>query len=162
MEKQTLVKEICPTTTQDRVKKGALLVDVRETDEVSQLAYDVPNIINIPLSEFEERYTEIPKNKEVVMVCRSGGRSLRAAGFLVNHGYTNVVNMEHGLIRWATKGFPTKGEVSSVLGNKTQSTGCCDTKDGSQTSCCSPVTESQESKAADLGNNCDCSKPGCC
>jgi rhodanese-related sulfurtransferase len=59
MEKQTLVNEICPTTTQSWVKRGALLVDVRERDEVEQLAYDVPNIVNIPLSEFEIRYKEL-------------------------------------------------------------------------------------------------------
>ncbi|MCI4442812.1 MAG: rhodanese-like domain-containing protein [Lentimicrobium sp.] len=124
MENQTLVKEICPTTTQKWVKEGALLVDVREKDEVAQLAYDVPNIINIPLSVFEEHFTEIPKDKPVVMVCESGGRSLRAAGFLVNHGYENVVNMEHGIIRWVQKGFPTKGDTASVLG---ADGGCCST-----------------------------------
>lgn len=86
----------------------------------------MPNIINIPLTEFEERYTEIPKDKEVVIVCRSGGRSLRAAGFLVNHGYDKVVNMQHGIIRWTQKGFPTKGDTSSVIGN-TQGNGCCGT-----------------------------------
>lgn len=127
MEKQTLVKEICPTTTQGWVKNGALLVDVREKDEVAELAYDVPHILHIPLSEFEERFNEIPKDKEVVMVCRSGARSLRAAGFLVNHGYTNVVNMEHGMIRWAQKGFPTKGHTASVL-QSDQGAGCCSPK----------------------------------
>lgn len=126
MEKQTLVKEICPTTTQEWVKNGALLVDVREKEEVEQLAYDVPNIINIPLSVFEDHYTEIPKDKEVVMVCRSGARSLRTAGFLINHGYTNVVNMEHGIIRWVQKGFPTKGDTSSVKGDEGS---CCSTSE---------------------------------
>lgn len=126
MEKQSLVKEICPTTTQTWVKNGALLVDVREKDEVAELAYDVPGIVNIPLSEFEERFNEIPQDRGVVVVCRSGARSLRAAGFLVNHGYTKVVNMEHGMIRWATKGFPTKGNTASVIQNS-QNTGCCST-----------------------------------
>ncbi len=129
METQTLVNEICPTTTQGKVKNGVLLVDVREKVEVAQLAYDVPNIINIPLSEFEERFTEIPQDKDVVMVCRSGGRSLRAAGFLVNHGYENVLNMKHGIIRWIQKGFPTKGDTSAVLG--TEKSSCCSTE-----SCC--------------------------
>lgn len=128
MEKQTLVKEICPTTTQKRIKEGALLVDVREKDEVEALAYDVPNSINIPLSEFENRYHEIPKEQPVVMACKSGGRSLRAAGFLVNHGYEHVVNMQHGIIRWAQKGFPTKGDTASVLG---ESGDCC-----SSSNCC--------------------------
>ena len=127
MEKQTLVKEICPTTTQTWVKNGALLVDVREKDEIEQLAFDVPDILNIPLSEFEERYTEIPKDKDVVMVCAVGSRSLRAAGFLVNHGYTNVVNMQHGITRWVQKGFPTKGDTTVVTGGGSccSSSGCC-------------------------------------
>lgn len=128
MGNQTLVKEICSTTTQEWIKEGALLVDVRENDEVAKLAYDVPNLLHIPLTEFEERYQEIPKDRNIVMVCKSGGRSLRAAGFLVNHGYENVVNMQHGIIRWIQKGFPTKGDTSFVLGNDG---GCC-----SSSSCC--------------------------
>ena len=161
MEKQTLVKEICPTTTQEWVKRGALLVDVREKEELEQLAYDVPNIINIPLSVFEERFNEIPKDREVVVVCKGGGRSLRAAGFLVNHGYINVVNMEHGIIRWATKGFPTKGDTSSVLGT-TQSTGCCNTTSDSSQSCCTPTDEKEKVKTNETSGSCDCSKPNCC
>lgn len=135
MSTQNLVKEICPTTTQEWVKKGALLVDVREENEVADLAYDVPNIINIPLSQFETRFSEIPKDKDVVVVCRSGGRSLRAAGFLINHGYDRVVNMEHGMIRWAQKGFPTKGETSTVLG-ATSGSSCCTPSSGSSSKCC--------------------------
>ncbi|MDP3466851.1 MAG: rhodanese-like domain-containing protein [Daejeonella sp.] len=127
MENQTLVKEICPTTTQEWIKNGALLVDVREKEEIDQLAYEVPNIINIPLSDFENRFSEIPKDKEVIMVCKSGIKSLRAAGFLVNKGYTNVVNMQHGIIRWVQKGFPTKGDISAVTGNDSccSTSGCC-------------------------------------
>lgn len=127
MENQTLVKEICPTTTQKWVKNGALLVDVREKDEINELAYDVPNIINIPLSEFEERFNEIPKDQDIVMVCKGGGRSLRAAGFLVNHGYTNVVNMQHGIARWVQKGFLTKGDTTVVTGDGSccSTSGCC-------------------------------------
>jgi len=121
MEKQTLVKEICHTTTQEWVKKGALLVDVREKEEVAELAFDVPNIVSIPLSEFEDRYNEIPKDQEVVMVCKAGSKSLRAAGFLVNHGYTNVVNMQHGIARWVQRGFPTKGNTAAINGSDS----CC-------------------------------------
>jgi len=128
METQNLVKEICPTTTQKWVKEGALLVDVREKEEVDLLAFDVPNIVNIPLSEFEDHFQELPKNQQMVMVCKSGGRSLRAAGFLINHGYnpTLVVNMHHGIVRWVQKGFPVKGNTASIINNE-QATGCCDT-----------------------------------
>ncbi|PJJ74451.1 rhodanese-related sulfurtransferase [Thermoflavifilum aggregans] len=146
MENQTLVKEICPTTALEWVKNGVLLVDVREKDEVAQLAYDVPNIINIPLSEFEERYTEVPKDKKVVMVCKGGGRSLRAAGFLINHGYDpeKVVNMKLGMDGWVEKGFPTKGDISSY---RTQSTGCCGSSGTQkQQSCCDNSPNSDGSK----------------
>jgi rhodanese-related sulfurtransferase len=148
METQTLVKEICPTTTQEWIKRGALLVDVREKDEVTQLAYDVHNIVNIPLSEFDDRYLELPKEMEMVIVCRGGGRSLRAAGFLINHGYdpNKVVNMQHGIIRWVQKGFPTKGDTSSVLGN-TKDSGCCGTtSDKENASCCDDSPNSDGSK----------------
>jgi rhodanese-related sulfurtransferase len=139
--KQSMVNEICPSTTQVWVKKGALLVDVRERNEVAQLAFEVPNIINIPLSEFEIRYKELPFDKDLVMVCRSGGRSLRAAVFLINNGYDSlkVVNMQHGIIRWAQKGFPTKGDTSTVLGTNSNS-GCCSTSNtksvADNNSCC--------------------------
>lgn len=147
MKKQTLVKEICPTTTQVWVKNGALLVDVREADELAELAFDVPDILHIPLGEFDIRYTEIPKDRDVVVVCKHGVRSLRAAGFLVNHGYDKAVNMKHGIVRWVQKGFPTKGDPSSVLENAAD-TGCCgptktETEKTTQ-SCCgsSPKPES--------------------
>jgi rhodanese-related sulfurtransferase len=126
METQTLVKEICPTTTQEWVKRGALLVDVRERNEVAELAYDVANIVNIPLSEFEQRYTELPREQDIVVVCRSGGRSLRAAGYLIHHGYdyNRVVNMQHGIIRWVQRGFSTVGDTANVVCN-TIAGGCC-------------------------------------
>jgi len=82
------------------------------------------------------------------MVCKGGGRSLRAAGFLINHGYdpNKVVNMKHGIIRWVQKGFPTKGDISSVLGN-TQKIGCCGTTTSKTTqSCCDNSPNSDGSK----------------
>jgi len=122
---EAFVNEICPTTTQSWIKNGALLVDVREKSEVEQLAFDVPAIVHIPLVELESRYTELPKDKELVMVCHSGTRSLRAAGFLKNQGYEHVVNMKYGILRWAEKGFPLKGNVAPVLRNNSGSSSCC-------------------------------------
>lgn len=121
-----MANEIYPTSAQSRVKNGALLVDEREKNEVEQLTYRVPNIVNIPLSEFEFRYQELPLDKNLVMVCRGGGSSLRAACFLINHGYdtAKVVNMRHGMIRRAQKGFLSNGDATTVLETNTNS-GCC-------------------------------------
>lgn len=136
---QSLIKEICPTTTQRWVKEGALLVDVREAYELAVLAFNVPNIINIPLSDFEDRFTELPLNKEMVIVCRGGGKSLLATSFLINHGYdpNKVVNMKHGMVRWAQKGFPTIGNTASVLDDE-QTASCCDSSNNHSTksTCC--------------------------
>jgi rhodanese-related sulfurtransferase len=123
MATQTLVEEICPTKTQAWIKRGALLVDVREKEEVAELDFVAPKLMHIPLSEFEERYAEIPTNVPVVMVCRDGERSLRAAGFLHNQGYKHVVNMKKGLVRWVQKGFPTKGNTKGFVTNA--ATSCC-------------------------------------
>lgn len=128
METQTLVKEICPTRTFKAITQGALLVDVREMEEINELSYDVKDILHIPLTEFEDRYKEIPKDRDVVMVCRGGSRSLRAAGFLINHGYDRVVNMQFGIIRWVQKGFPTRGDASAVM---PKAADCC-----SKPGCC--------------------------
>ena len=127
-------KEICPTTTQRKVAEGAILVDVRENAEVKELSFNVPNLIHIPLTEFEDRFNEVPKDKEVVLVCKEGSRSLKATYFLINHGWTNVYNMQHGLIRWVQKGFPTKGNLNAVVEN-TNGGNCCGT-DAKQSSCC--------------------------
>lgn len=141
----TQATEICPTTTQQWVANGALLVDVRERDEVAEAAYDVPNIINIPLSEFEERFAEVPTDRDVVMVCRGGGRSLKATYFLMNHGYTRVVNMSKGILRWQEKGFTMKGSIpveqpasSGCCGptTTTKAASCCDTPNSDGSACC--------------------------
>jgi rhodanese-related sulfurtransferase len=133
---QTLVNEICPTSTQAWVKRGAILVDVREQNEVEQLAFDVPAIVHIPLSEFEIRYKELAMDKELVIVCRSGSRSLRAAGFLINQGFdpVKVVNMKHGIIRWVQRGFPTKGNISGIV--DTNAGGCCGHGENKGSGCC--------------------------
>jgi rhodanese-related sulfurtransferase len=124
--KQSNMVEICPTTTRVWNKRGAILVDVREKSEVAELAFDVPNLIQIPLSEFEDRYLELPLDQEMVIACMAGGKSLLATSFLINHGYdpTKVVNMKHGMVRWAQKGFPTIGDTSKVLLNAV-ATSCC-------------------------------------
>jgi rhodanese-related sulfurtransferase len=144
-------KEICPTTTQGLIKKGALLVDVREWNEVNQVAFDVPEIMVIPLSEFEDRYLEIPKDRDVVLVCQVGVRSLKATYYLMNHGYDRVMNMEHGMDRWLQKGFPTKGNASITIDSNSGS--CCGTSptEKVETSCCGTT-------AANIDSSC-CSAP---
>ncbi len=103
-------KQVCPTTTRRLVGEGALLVDVRERAEVARTAFDVPAIVNIPLSELEQRWNELPRDREIVLVCETGERSLKATYYLQFHGFQRVSNMQDGLLKWMRKDFPVIGE----------------------------------------------------
>lgn len=76
------------------------IIDVREVEEVAE--GKIPSAINIPLSLIEFRMNELDKSKEYTMVCRSGGRSGRAAQLLESHGF-QVVNMTGGMLDWEGK-----------------------------------------------------------
>ena len=80
-------KEVCPTTTQKLLKDGAILVDVRERDEIDALAFDVPSLIIMPMSELESRFAELPKDVPLILACRKGVRSLKATYFNVSWLY---------------------------------------------------------------------------
>jgi rhodanese-related sulfurtransferase len=103
--------EIDPTTALERIAAGALLVDVREPDETAQASYDVANLELMPLSDFAATSHALPKDRELIMACRSGGRSARAMQFLLDSGYTHVVNLTGGIMRWQDEGQPMKGRL---------------------------------------------------
>jgi rhodanese-related sulfurtransferase len=77
---------------------GHFLLDVRETWE-----YEVSNLggHNIPLGEVPERLGEIPRDKDIIVMCRSGARSDRAVTFLREKGFTRVKNLTGGIRQWA-------------------------------------------------------------
>lgn len=83
-----------------------VLVDVREVYEFNDGR--MPGAINIPLSQFVQRYKEIPQGKTVLLVCRSGGRSFQAGQFLVaqREEYEEVVNLDGGMLDWIAEGNP--------------------------------------------------------
>jgi adenylyltransferase/sulfurtransferase len=83
-----------------RIDKGEelFLLDVREPYEY-QLAQIGGTLI--PQNDVPNRLAEIPRDKEIVVQCRSGARSQRIAEFLKQSGYTNVVNLAGGILAWA-------------------------------------------------------------
>ncbi|ODU98231.1 MAG: hydrolase [Rubrivivax sp. SCN 70-15] len=136
-------REVCPTTTRRLLAEGALLVDVREIAEVAQLAFDVPGVLLMPMSELEQRFAELPRDRELVLVCQVGTRSLKANYFLMYQGYTKVANMEGGLFKWARKGFPIKGaRAGASASTPAAAGGCCGTAaavPAAAASCCEPA-----------------------
>jgi rhodanese-related sulfurtransferase len=139
-------REVCPTTTRRLLAEGALLVDVRERSEIDRLAFDVPETIVMPLSEFEQRFAELPRDRQLVMACQTGARSLKATYFLMYRGYEQVANMEGGIFKWASKGFPITGapgttasSASSCCGGPAAAGSCCggDNAAVASDACCS-------------------------
>ena len=86
--------------------EGALLVDIREWEEVEIVAYDVEEVLHIPYSQFGERFQEIPEKRKVIVGCRSGSRSLEAVLFLKNQGFEHVYSLKGGINDWIYRNFP--------------------------------------------------------
>lgn len=80
-----------------------VLLDVREADEWS--AGHAPGAVWIPLGELERARTEVPFNRRIACVCRSGGRSARATETLISWGF-DAVNVAGGMKAWAAAGLP--------------------------------------------------------
>ena len=81
-----------------------VLLDVRRPDEYG--AGYIENAINIPLEEIANRMGELDPNAEIVVYCRSGGRSLIATIALLMNGFTNVHNMAGGVLGWEAAELP--------------------------------------------------------
>ena len=87
-----------------RQSAGALLVDVRQPDEWS--AGHAPNAKLIPLGSLASRLAEVPRDREVLLICRSGNRSGSAQRQLLQLGYEQVFNVSGGMHAWAGAGLP--------------------------------------------------------
>jgi rhodanese-related sulfurtransferase len=80
------------------------IVDCREQDEWD--AAHAEGMTLIPLSEMGQRLGELDRERPLIIVCRSGSRSLNAARQLEAIGFTEVKSMQGGLIRWDQLGHP--------------------------------------------------------
>lgn len=93
------VKDIDPHEL-DKKRSQVCLIDVRQPEEFTGELGHIPGSQLIVLDTLSEHMNEIPKNKTVVFVCRSGGRSARATAFATGHGYQSVYNLKGGMLLW--------------------------------------------------------------
>jgi rhodanese-related sulfurtransferase len=93
------------------VPADILLVDVREPDEWT--AGHAPGAMHIPLGQLGARYTEIPQDGRVYLICRAGSRSNQAALALAGAGW-DVVNVSDGMTGWAAAGRPMTNESGTT------------------------------------------------
>jgi rhodanese-related sulfurtransferase len=84
--------------------QGAFILDVREPSEWAQ--FHIPGATLIPLGSLPGRLSEVPKDRQVVVVCRTGIRSAQGRDILLKAGFTKVTSMTGGLNQWQTQGMP--------------------------------------------------------
>ncbi|MEA1888446.1 MAG: rhodanese-like domain-containing protein [Pseudomonadota bacterium] len=91
-----------------------VIIDVREMHEIARGT--IQSAVAMPMATVPVRLNDIPKDKEVVFICRSGARSGQVCMFLGQHGYENVINLRGGMIGWVRSGYEPvlPGQVSST------------------------------------------------
>ena len=101
-----------PTVDAARVADDAFLLDVREPDEWA--AGHPPGAHHVPMMDIPARAEEVPTDRDVVVVCRVGGRSAQVVAYLKQRGFDNVYNLDGGMHAWAAAGRPVVGEDGSA------------------------------------------------
>jgi rhodanese-related sulfurtransferase len=103
--KGTLPLEISVSQAATMRDQGAFILDVRQPEEWD--AVHIQNATLIPLGELPSRLSEVPRDRDVVVVCRSGNRSQSGRDILLQAGFTQVTSMAGGMNDWAASGYAT-------------------------------------------------------
>jgi rhodanese-related sulfurtransferase len=100
----SLAPEISVAEAYAKYQNGAFVLDVRTNEEWNE--FHAPNTTLIPLDQLATRVNEVPRDREIVVVCRSGNRSQQGRDILLNAGFENVTSMTGGLNEWRGAGYP--------------------------------------------------------
>lgn len=92
-----------PLEARKVLSAGGVLLDVREDEEWE--AGHAPEATHVPLTELESRIEEVPRDKDVVVTCRSGARSSRVVSALEGAGFS-LHNLDGGMKDWVASGLP--------------------------------------------------------
>ena len=93
----------------DPLPEGVAVIDVRE--DVEWQHGHIDGAMHIPLRDLPARLSEVPEGQSLV-VCRVGGRSARAVGYLVQRGH-DAVNLDGGMLEWESAGRPMVSETGA-------------------------------------------------
>jgi rhodanese-related sulfurtransferase len=100
-----VVKEIESVELERRLstEEDVYLLDIRSEAEVVHGM--LPNSSHLPMHLIPLRMNEFPKDREIIIYCRSGARSHHACKYLMQQGISNVINLKGGIIDWARNRF---------------------------------------------------------
>lgn len=94
-------KELAAMLEDSSQQKQIQLIDVRQPDEFHGDLGHIPGATLMVLDTLPDLVDKVDKDKTVVFVCRSGGRSARAAAYFQSLGYKNVFNLKGGMLLWS-------------------------------------------------------------
>ena len=101
--------EITPAQAYEKIQQGAFVLDVRSQEEWDQ--FHIAGSTLIPLDQLQNRLDELPKDKEIVVVCLSGHRSQNGTTILQQAGFTRIFCLSGGLQAWTEAKYPVEGNV---------------------------------------------------
>ena len=99
--------DAAPDVMSSELPAGAYLLDVREDDEWA--AGHAPGAVHVRLGELGARFDELPRDREIYVICRTGHRSAYAAQALAGGGLSTI-NVADGMTGWAVAGRPMISE----------------------------------------------------
>jgi rhodanese-related sulfurtransferase len=99
------IREIASLELKARIDAGepVEILDIRSDAEIAQGV--LPNAQHLPMHLIPLKMADLPKDRDVILYCRSGARSYHACAYLAQQGIFNVVNLRGGIIDWASKGL---------------------------------------------------------
>ena len=101
------IKEVNPAEFQQLIKKpGSVLLDVRTQSEFKNGHISNSGQLNYYAFNFRKKLLLLPKDEPIYLYCNTGWRSEKAAKILVENGYNNVYNLEHGIMDWELQNLP--------------------------------------------------------
>ncbi|MBE2188729.1 MAG: thioredoxin fold domain-containing protein [Candidatus Kapabacteria bacterium] len=101
------MKNINATEFKKLVDAGnGITLDVRTPEEIADGYINNASIVNYYDEDFEKKINLIPKDKEIYIYCKSGGRSSEAAEILRKNGFKRIYQLENGIIEWEEMGYP--------------------------------------------------------
>ena len=77
---------------------------MREPNEYSQIR--ARGAVLLPLGRLNSRVKDLPRDREILLMCRTGGRSANATQFLAANGFENVTNVNGGIVAWQKENLP--------------------------------------------------------
>ena len=97
---------ISPAQAYTKYQQGSFFLDVRTQAEWDQ--FHIKGSTLIPLEDLQTRLNELPKNKDIVVICQAGPRSQSGAAILQQAGFTSISYVNGGYQAWMSAGYPVE------------------------------------------------------